>query len=108
MPDQTIPPNMLRYLEAQAQGRLDRAIEALDSLPIIEANMLREVAVMAWVRGAMSVSVDDISGSIPKTTEIMTEVLNCCDAMSDMYPTITALMRGQLPSTRTDPEESTS
>lgn len=103
MPEQTagaIPESILRYLESQEQGRVETANDAMKQLTDRERHVLREAAVMGWVRGAMSAGGG--SESIPKDIAILVEVINCCRSNADLYPKIAAAANRELEPTWRD------
>lgn len=100
MAEQTLPPEIVAYLQSQADGRVETANDAMKQLTDRERHVLREAAVMGWVRGAMAAGGG--RESIPKDIAILVEVINCCRSNSDLYPKIAAAANGDLEPTWRD------
>lgn len=94
MAEQTLPPEIVAYLQSQSEGRVETANDAMKQLTDRERHILREAAVMGWVRGAMAAGGG--RGAIPKDIAILVEVINCCRSNSDLYPKIAAAANGDL------------
>lgn len=94
MAEQTLPPEIVAYLQSQEEGRVETANDAMKQLTERERNILREAAVMGWVRGAMAAGGG--RESIPKDIAILVEVISCCLSNSDLYPKIAAAANGEL------------
>jgi len=94
MGEQTLPPAIVAYLQTQAEGRVETANDAMKQLTDRERHILREAAVMGWVRGAMAAGGG--REAIPKDIAILVEVINCCRSNSDLYPKIAAAANGDL------------
>lgn len=77
---------LLRYLGARLQARGERVRDVLAGLSERERRLVREVAVMANVRGMQR----GLAGQrdVPGDTAVVTDVIDACLAMPDLYPTI--------------------
>ncbi|MEV1013751.1 MULTISPECIES: hypothetical protein [unclassified Micromonospora] len=85
----TLPPELIRYFEVRRQERADAVSRALSTLRPYERRLVREAAVMGYVRGTMAGRVDANMGrdtQIPKDSAVLFEVVEACIAMDDLYP----------------------
>lgn len=96
-----LPADLPRYMAAQEQRWNTRRAEMLDALTDRERALVGEAATMGFVQG--SLHRRDIGAGIPTVTVIVGMVLEACDWLPDVYPTIAAL--GRPAATRTDDEE---
>jgi hypothetical protein len=74
-----------RYLEARDADRRTAVHAVLQGLTEREARLVREAAVMGYVRGVQCGPHRD---QIPHDAEILWEVIDACLAMPDLYPVI--------------------
>ncbi|GAB2733007.1 hypothetical protein [Nocardioides pakistanensis] len=88
------------YLVARDTARLNRVAEMWNGLTEREQRLVKEAAVMGYVRGTMAGR--DVS-PFPRDRDIVIEVLSCTDG-HDLYPTLAALP-GQPGDNLSDDEE---
>lgn len=84
-----IDEELLRYMDAQQQRRHDRVQATLGAMTDRERCLVREAAVMGYVRGMYAGN-----GGIctpPPDTWVQNHVIECCFGFPDLYPTMTAL-----------------
>lgn len=78
------------YLRLSAERRQARVEEMLNGLSERERLLVREAAVMGYVRGAHSANAQAArEPEIPPDSAIVLDVLAACDAHRDLYPTLT-------------------
>ncbi|MGA4875905.1 hypothetical protein [Streptomyces lydicamycinicus] len=118
MPD-PIPEFLAGYLEQRDAQRADAVNTFLASLTERECRLIRDIAVMGYVRGRMHPQGEEH----PKDSAVLAEVADACLAFPDLYPAVNAdyeeqrqtieyFVQGQQPdgtweqasSTTTDPE----
>lgn len=84
----TVPvANLLEVVALNAARRMDRANELWAALSDREKLLVKEAAVMGYVRGAMWAAPSS-ELTVPRDSVIVAEVVQCCDGMADKYPTI--------------------
>jgi hypothetical protein len=76
---------LIDYLTRQDAARVDRAAAVFGALTDRERLLVREAAVMGYVRGTMALKGE----KIPKDSAITQEVVTACLSFPDLYPTIT-------------------
>jgi hypothetical protein len=91
---------LVAYFEARQRARLDEIEEALRTMRPYERRLVREAAVMGYVRGSMSGRTranlgKPREGDIPRDGEILTDVLGACISMPDVYPFVAAAAYGK-------------
>lgn len=97
---------LARYLTVRARQRSDEAELVLTGMTKREIRLVREAAVMGFVRGGMGVQHDgDGARVIPKDSAILVEVITACLGMVDLYPEMTKRYRLGLRRQRTSPAE---
>jgi hypothetical protein len=84
MPETTLPAALVRYLEQRDAARAKEVTDFLESLTDRERALIRDAAVMGYVRGRMHPD----SEPHPKDSAVLAEVVAACQAISDMYPAI--------------------
>jgi hypothetical protein len=89
------------YRESQVDAQLDeyftnrqatraaRVRAFLDSLTARERALFRDAAVMGYVRGTMHPKDE----RIPKSREVLAEVVDACFALPDLYPAVATIER---------------
>lgn len=92
MTDPEIDPALLAYFTARQQQRDDAVTRALETLRPYERRLVREAAIMGYVRGALYGKHRD---DIPKDSAIVYEVIDACVAMDDRYPFIAEAAEGR-------------
>jgi hypothetical protein len=75
------------YLSARDREHAEEITQALDSLTEREQALVREAAVMGYVRGAIGAG-GVLRANIPPDTEVLREVVGACLGRPDLYPTI--------------------
>ena len=80
-----------QYLVAQDKARRERVLRILGAMTKRERQLVKEVAVMAWVRGNRASG--DGHAAIPPDSEIVTDVILACLSMENLYPTVARLER---------------
>jgi hypothetical protein len=79
-----LPAPLIAYLAKRDADRADAITGFLASLTDRERALVRDAAVMGYVRGRMHPS----SEPHPKDSAVLAEVIGCCLAITDMYPAI--------------------
>jgi hypothetical protein len=79
------------YLQAQDEARRRRVGRILEAMTKRERQLIKEIAVMAWVRGGRASGYGH--AAIPLDSEILKEVILACLSMEDLYPTVARLER---------------
>lgn len=79
------------YLGIQAAARQRRVAQVLSAMTKRERQLVKEVAVMAWVRGSRAAS--NGHDAIPLDSEIVFDVIMACLGFEDLYPTVDRLER---------------
>jgi hypothetical protein len=90
----TLPDDIVRYIAARDRQRDDRVNEILAALSERERRLVREAAVMGYVRGGMAAAPGK-QFDIPKDSAIVWIVIDACRAFSDLYPTLAATPTGE-------------
>lgn len=81
--------DLMRYLAARDRQHAEEIDRAIGALTERELRLVREAAVMGYVRGAMSVpGWASRTRGVPHDQAIVAEVVGCCLAQSDLYPLI--------------------
>jgi hypothetical protein len=83
-----ISESIIRYMAARDAQRGERVNRALNSLSARERALVREAAVMGYVRGAMAHAQ---KVAVPKDSAVVWEVVDACRAFPDLYPLISSL-----------------
>ena len=83
-----IPTALLGYLALRSRDRAGRVRDALAALTPREQALVRDAAVMGYVRGAQAVAAGSVSGKIPADSAIVAEVVGACLSLPDLYPTL--------------------
>ena len=97
-------PDLSGYLETRLRRHQERVGEQLLAMTRRERRLVREAAVMGYVRGAMfgeskanarHYKNPDLfpEPEFPGDRDIVFEVLSACDSMPDLYPVISHLTR---------------
>lgn len=79
---------LLAYFEARQQQRVGDRQAVLRGLTKREQDLVREAAVMGYVRGVMAHSKE-----IPDGYDIRDLVIDCCLSFSDLYPAMNRARR---------------
>lgn len=85
--DHGLPPFLVEYMLKRDAQRLDAVNDLLGKLTAREQRLVREAAVMGYVRGSMHPKDE----KIPKDSSILTEVVDACLAAPDLYPVMHAI-----------------
>lgn len=95
-----LPPGLLDYFEARERDHLHRVEMVLQGMNPRERKLVREAAVMGYVRGEMQGRISAGGGGIraagrdyPGDRAVLIDVIGACLSMADLYPTITRLER---------------
>lgn len=81
-----IPEGLVAYVAARDRERAQQVSEALAALTPRERALVKEVAVMGYVRGALAAGA--IDAKIPPDSAVLADVVGACLAMPDLYPTL--------------------
>jgi hypothetical protein len=90
-PRPTLSPDLIAYMEERERQRLAEANETLAAMTRRERRLVREAAVMGYVRGSMHGQMEGRDAVLPKDSEMVREVIECCRIMSDLYPVMSHL-----------------
>lgn len=88
--------DLVRYLAARDQQRTTAVRERLDQLSLRERWLVHDAAVMGYVQGAMAGEVAARTATrttIPKDSDVVAEVVMCCQQMADRYPVLAGSLR---------------
>lgn len=83
-----IPDEILRYFAARDRERAEQVDQALAALTDRERALVREAAVMAYVRGVMAAGGTSRDVQIPPDMAVVREVVAACQVMPDLYPNL--------------------
>lgn len=86
---------LLRYLFGREEARRRQVHETLATLTPREARLVREAAVMGFVRGSMAGRAGQTD--IPRDSDIVHEVVLGCSSMPEHYRLIAAASEGRRP-----------
>jgi hypothetical protein len=97
-PEPEFPPELLRYFESRQRQHADAVNQALSTLRPYERRLVREAAVMGYVRGAMAgrsraTLGEPRDGDIPPDASILADVIGACIDMD--YPYLAAASEGR-------------
>lgn len=84
-----LPEGLLRYFEIREQHRADDIAAVLNRLSPRERALVREAAVMGFVRGSMYASGGRKTPEPPRDSRVLAEVVGACLSFPDLYPTLT-------------------
>lgn len=96
-----LPAGLAEYFAQRQRQRLAAVNQALATLRPYERRLVREAAVMGYVRGAMAgrsraTLGKPRDGDIPRSdAEMLVEVIDACIAMEDLYPYIATAAIGR-------------
>ena len=88
-----LPEFLISYLEERDAQRVDAVSTVLASLTDRERALIRDAAVMGYVRGRMHPQDEPH----PKDSAVLVEVVDACLAITDMYPAINATQEQEAP-----------
>lgn len=80
----TLDEALIRYLEARSAQRAADIEAALAACTPRERDLIREAAVMGYVRGSMAAPL--AAEDIPPDRQIVALVVHCCLSMPEIYP----------------------
>jgi len=81
-----IPAFLVGYLAQRDAARTDAVTTFLTSLTVRELGLVKDAAVMGYVRGTMAPKGEPI----PKDRAILAEVVDAALAFPDLYPAVNA------------------
>ncbi|MGA4867476.1 hypothetical protein ACPB9J_33115 [Streptomyces lavendulocolor] len=82
-----LPAPLLAYLEQRDAARADAVRTFLTALTDRERALIRDAAVMGYVRGRMHPAGEEH----PKDSAVLVEVVDACLAFPDLYPAVNAV-----------------
>jgi hypothetical protein len=91
-----IDEKLARYLAARWDAEAVRVTATVGSMRPREQKLVREAAIMGFVRGAMAGRVagqEGVKPEIPDGREILAEVVSACLSMPDLYPAFDRMER---------------
>lgn len=86
----SIPEDIVTYLADRERRRTDEMVATLRAMTPREVQLVREAAVMGYVRGALC---GRTGGDIPNDSAVVAEVVNACLSMPDLYPVMDSLSK---------------
>lgn len=87
---------LVRYFNIRQEERSQRVESVVAALNPRERKLVREAAVMGYVRGTMAGAVAGREGAkpeIPPDSFVLREVVDACLSMPDLYPTFERMER---------------
>lgn len=95
-----LSPELVSYFEQRERARLVAINRALKTLRPFERRLVREAAVMGYVRGGMAGRAratlgEPRDGDVPRDSEMLVEVVGACIAASDLYPYLAEAAEGR-------------
>lgn len=84
-----LPAGLLRYFAIREQHRADEIAAVLNRLTEREQVLVREAAVMGFVRGSMFGAGSQKTPEIPRDSRIVAEVVGAVLSFPNLYPTLT-------------------
>jgi hypothetical protein len=79
-----VPEEIVAYLSGREEERAFRIDRALAALTPRERDLVREAAVVGYVRGALAPKGEEV----PPDAAILREVVGACLALPDLYPNL--------------------
>jgi hypothetical protein len=92
-----IPESLVAYLTARDRERNEQVDRKWAELTDRERRLVREAAVMGYVRGTFAAGGE----SVPKDSAVVRHIIACCQTFPDMYP----LLGGTADSGEEPPED---
>jgi hypothetical protein len=92
-----IPDGLARYFALRQQQRDAEVNQVLARMTERERRLVREAAVMGYVRGALAAAGGRPAPPIPPDSAVVADVVSACLTMSDLYPVIAALGSTEAP-----------
>lgn len=98
--DPDVQQQLVTYLASRDRQRTEAVNRALATLKPFERRILREAAVMGYVRGAMAgrsraTMGEPRDGDVPADASIVHEVISCCASMGELYPYLAEATEGR-------------
>ncbi|MBP8538582.1 hypothetical protein [Streptomyces sp. MK37H] len=84
-----LPPSLITYLAQRDAQHADAVRAVLASLTDRERALIRDAAVMGYVRGTMHPQGE----RCPKDSAIVAEVIDACRAFPDLYPAVDSVVQ---------------
>jgi hypothetical protein len=81
-----LPDGLLRYLEIRDRQHAEHVGRPLAAMTERERGLVREAAVMGFVRGTRFGGVHGRGDDLPSDSQILAGVIGACLAMPDLYP----------------------
>jgi hypothetical protein len=85
-----LPDALVTYLVNRDAARADAVRAFLDDLTDRERGLIRDVAVMGYVRGRLHPQDEPHPKDSAVVAAVLAEVIDACLAMPDLYPTVNA------------------
>lgn len=82
-----LPAALVAYLDAQDTAHAEAVRAFLGALTDRERALIKDIAVMGYVRGTMAPKGE----RIPKDSHVLAEVIDACLAFHDLYPAVAAV-----------------
>lgn len=95
-PGVQIDERLVRYFAERQRQRAEQVVAVVGAMNPREQRLVREAAVMGYVRGTMAGRVDGREGRetvIPHDRDVLALVVSCCLSMPDLYPTFDRMER---------------
>jgi hypothetical protein len=86
-----LPPEVVAYIHHAEQQRADQVRATVAAMTPREQALVREIAVMAYVRGRLA----GWDSSQPPDSAVLAEAVTGCLHMPDLYPTVNSLTEGR-------------
>lgn len=91
-----VPPILAQYILSQDRRRADRVGRVYSSLPPNIRQLVKDVAVMGYVRGLAAGRNGDYN--LPLDSVVVAEVIDACLTFPDLYPAVSAIEEMTRPS----------
>jgi hypothetical protein len=91
-----IDEQLVKYLALRWATEGQRVAETVGAMNPREQKLVREAAVMGYVRGSMHGRLagrEGVQPVIPPDSEVLAEVVSACLSMPDLYPTFERMER---------------
>lgn len=86
-----LPDMLVSYLTVRNRQRAEAVARTLTAMTEREQRLVREAAVMGYVRGALFGQAHNRNAGLPDDSAIVADVITACHSNADLYPVINSL-----------------